>query len=996
MFINNIILLYGFLALGIIVLFLIIRRMAKIRFWIKVSPKQGSPMMEIGYLEMSDDGAAGEVKLPGGGGQPPIGRVIANEQSKVNHGAVEVITSDLEEESAKPRYMQCGYICFDNDTEVDEYGFIYKQIKGKKKKELLGYCARPSAPNVPTLVGERSWKTLWLVKTLHAYSGRPTPEKVEEKENSPKENVKGIHYLVGINAKKNSTPVSQNENQESVELVQEEQQVQEVTQELEDPQVQEASQEQEESQAPEDSTSKESDAQEDTTPEVEEKDEPQEENPEKDNKEEKEEEGKEEDKEEKEDKKASKKKDKKAKKEQKQPLAVVKSYGFHFNSNKYLPAEARACAYALLSRMGQKRKHSEFYKANPYGWADTALLTSVIYSILFLALYTVNTGILQLPLLGEDLLAVLILTACYPMLWALVRLVKISSIENSNSIQSKLDMLNKTLRLNGQNYAIILMSLIAFYCTLDYYDFDFIPLIVAILIGVIVNMCNKNAKRNWIICSSYNENEEEILDEEEVINPPGDISRTYEWSLDRTYSSQELNGSITLYFSANEMHNIRQCNPFFFQRKDKSDKEYISEMFDLQVSHKSAFLARVRYIANYINRTISEHNLTPLDKIQFTLDFIQEPNIKFVNNVECKEVNYYEDYIRFPDECLFDKMGDCNSKSLLAAMLFHVMGYNVLYLASRKFNHAAIGIEISPRDLAGGWYGGEKKTKDMVIVDDNRSYIYCETTGDRFSIGRTIDGMTLADFEEKVLLPATMLEEDEENDDATESRIYNWDLHPENGVSKLHGNLTIEFNSSEISILREENPFRSYGKDANTYEMNIEKIFSYVFAEPERNERARLVADYIRKTIESNGLSELDKIQFALDFVQTPNIAYCVDDDSASISFAKEYMRYPDEVLYDKEGDCDCKCSLAVAILHELGYNVVMMLSKKLGHAAIAVECKEEWLEQLAISEPEKVVREYNNRNYIYCETTGDGNKVGDIKEGENIQDFESLVEVLV
>ena len=110
----------------------------------------------------------------------------------------------------------------------------------------------------------------------------------------------------------------------------------------------------------------------------------------------------------------------------------------------------------------------------------------------------------------------------------------------------------------------------------------------------------------------------------------------------------------------------------------------------------------------------------------------------------------------------------------------------------------------------------------------------------------------------------------------------------------------------------------------------------------------------------------------------------------------KEYMRYPDEVLYDKEGDCDCKCSLAVAILHELGYNVVMMLSKKLGHAAIAVECKEEWLEQLSISEPEKVVREYNNRNYIYCETTGDGNKVGDIKEGENIQDFESLVEVLV
>ena len=105
-------------------------------------------------------------------------------------------------------------------------------------------------------------------------------------------------------------------------------------------------------------------------------------------------------------------------------------------------------------------------------------------------------------------------------------------------------------------------------------------------------------------------------------------------------------------------------------------------------------------------------------------------------------------------------------------------------------------------------------------------------------------------------------------------------------------------------------------------------------------------------------------------------------------------MRFPDEVLFDKEGDCDCKSSLTAALFHELGFNVIIMLSQKLQHAAIGIEYKEEWLPNIKVEDKETVIREYNGRKYLYCETTGDGYRVGQIKENSSIQDFETIVEI--
>ena len=154
--------LYVLLALTIILIIIVFRRCSKVRVWIKMRPKQGQPLTEIGYLDMNGDNTAGEVHLSGSGAKVPIGRVIVDGPSKKPIGTVEVLTSDIDEVNEPPRYIECGYINFGIEAAVDEFGYIYKVEKGKRKKELVGYCARPSDPETPTIYGERSWRTQCL------------------------------------------------------------------------------------------------------------------------------------------------------------------------------------------------------------------------------------------------------------------------------------------------------------------------------------------------------------------------------------------------------------------------------------------------------------------------------------------------------------------------------------------------------------------------------------------------------------------------------------------------------------------------------------------------------------------------------------------------------------------------------------------------------------------------------------------------------------------
>lgn len=686
-----------------------------------------------------------------------------------------------------------------------------------------------------------------------------------------------------------------------------------------------------------------------------------------------------------------------------EPVLMAKCYytGFYNSRKDPLPPEARACAYAMLHKYGYKQRQAEGHRTQPYGWRDTALLSSLVYTVIYLLLYIVNTGVYQFPLVGFDILTALVMTAFYFVIWAIIRFIKVDSIEQGNSFQPQLDMFNKNLSIKWMNVSILILSVLAtiFGIVLTIFsDYDLLPLAWVIAIGTLINMTLPYANRKWTIktdLSNPNDEDEEVEDEEEEVpNPTGDISRNYDWELDEKYpSGKQLHGSLTLYFSNSQVKATRFVNPFFSQRSDVSKKDRVIEMFHFLKEHK-IHLARTRYIAYAIKELAAKNHLSPLDLIQFTLDFVQEPNIAFLANKDNKEVNYLESYIAYPDEILYDKAGDHNSKALLAAMIFHCMKYNVLYLISTTHQHAAIGVEVKSSDLENGYYGNIENLKNNLIKYNEKLYIFCETTNDHFVLGCPYDGMKIDEFEEKILLPLTeddVEEQDEVDLDDIHNRVYEWKLDSDTG-NTLTGSFAMEFSQKEIDHLREINPFRTYGKDQHTYEDNIRSIFAYLDSNPNHTKHLRALASYIKTSIEAAKLTDLDKHQFALDFVQEPNIKYCIDEESAGIEFAKEYMRIPDETLFDKEGDCDCKSALATALFRAMGKDVLYLISVKLAHAAIAIECNDEWLQYIKPADESKVICEQEGKRFIICETTGDGFRIGHIKDGDSIQDFETKI----
>jgi|GEM_PF-618429 len=978
--INFQVLLIVLAALMSALLGVLIKQLTKVKVWIYSRAKENQPLVRTCYLEKGEEGVAAEVHRMNAQGKPALALIKVDEKSTRNRGYVEMLMTDMNDDAEKPHYRRTGYISFDEDTSVDQYGYIYKQVKGKKEKELIGYLARPSRPDVPTIYGERSWKTLWLRCTLCAYAGQPM---VPPSATTPAEAPQQVKTLC-LNAKKKlDEPALPEEDivpsiplDEDIvpELPAEEDIVPQIVDEV--PVITEEPTEEPVEPKPTEEPVEPKPTEEPVEPKPTE--EPVEPKPTEEPK-------------------------PLEKPLPKVPMAECYYVGFHNSKKDLLPPEARAATFAMLQRFAPKQRQPEYAAEQPYGWKDTALLSALIYTVLFILLYLVNSGIFQMPLLGKDWESAAVFVGYYFVLWAIVRFIKIDAIENANSFQPILDLFNKNLGLKWTNIAIVALSLIAAIFTIVYYDYDFLPLLLVIAIGVTINMTLPAANRRWKVQASFLEENAETDEEEEETdsepqNPQGDISRSYEWDLDDTYDAQrQVHGSLTLYFKAADIRDIRHLNPFFSQRKDHSDKENILYMFRFLKKYKKTFLARTHYIAYTINKIAEKNNFSPTDKMQFTLDFVQEPNIAFQENSENKTINFYDDYIRFPDETLYDKCGDSNSKSLLAAMLFHLMGNNVLYLISRKHQHSAIGVEVRKRELMDGWYGDASRIDEIAVKYEDRYYIFCETTGDKFSLGKQVSGMSLDEFDEKIYLPLREDEDDAEQDsdreDVIESRIFNWELDSLLG-HKLSGSLPIEMSTIAIDNLRAINPFNTYGQDSNTYQQNVISIFRYMQDNPSSMSGLRQVADYIRTAVRDAGYPELDLLQFALDFAQAPNITYVVDEKSIPIDGIKEYMRFPEEVLFDKEGDCDCKSSLAAGLFLSLGYKTVFLISQKLSHAAVAVECKDpEWLSHL-LSKPEDVVLEHNGVTYLYCETTGDGYHIGQIKENESIHDFETVFEL--
>lgn len=378
---------------------------------------------------------------------------------------------------------------------------------------------------------------------------------------------------------------------------------------------------------------------------------------------------------------------------------------------------ARAAAFILLYRHnGLLKPDEEERTVRVYAWGDTALLASVVFMGIYGLIYLLSPGYILFPFIGERLSFLAAMLLLYLLVWAVTREVKIELSLDEKPVGWWLALLNSNVGLSRHNWLIqtfatggIILSVFAF-------GGDFAPLMLALLIGVTVNG-KTYPRRVWEVQTRF------AYLPDTTITPPeddGEIVRQYEWELDSN-NDRRLRATLQLRFKEEDINLLRSRNPF---RQGNDFYNHVELMFKEDVDrHHLAIINR--HIASLSN----EHQLTMLESIQFILDFVQEPNIRYAHD---EETTSFTEYVRYPDETLYDKVGDCDCKAMLAAALFHNAGLRVLYITSDT--HAAVAVECRPE-----WFGNWNNPglADGLLLHQGRHYYFCETTGDRFRVGDT-------------------------------------------------------------------------------------------------------------------------------------------------------------------------------------------------------------------------------------------------------------------
>ncbi len=595
---------------GAIVLYGLYKRMRP-KIWVSIG-MPGKALRKFGYMKYEEQNVAGEVHLLDEEIDKPIARILPHE--KENKSIVRILNGELDEDVNQFDYRMRGFVTPD--------GYIYRQFSPKEEPKLIGYTARPSAPEVPTVKGERKWTEFWLQSRLNAYLGAPGAKEQAAQNRVAESCMDGIAF---------------------------------------------------------------------------------------------------------------------------------KRYGD-------ITTEAKACAFTVLYGFyGKKEKMEVTYKDADYSWKDTALISAIVYCILFLITYLVVTIGYERTLIGENSRALKIAIAAYALVWFFVREIKIKTIEKGNSIQPQIDLINKYVGqklLISITTALCLIGVVIFYILRNY---DFIPLLLAISSGYGTTMAMKKNGNPWNVVTNYeNDDHNSYMEEEtefDLIPPPsGEISKEFTWELD-SFSGKKLKGNITVNFSAEEMTLLREENPYFFQQSGKPKKRLIQEMVSTILSdfnHKE----RIRYIASYIDHLCKAEKVDELDRLQFTLDFVQEPNIEFMPSKESKSIQYEVEYVRYPDETLFDQEGDMACKSLLTALLLNQLEYDTLFLSSSAQGRSALAVKIIGKTWTDILFGSEEECEKATILHEGYKYIFCEPSGDGFRIGQLPEDIRLDDFDVRVEIPA--------------------------------------------------------------------------------------------------------------------------------------------------------------------------------------------------------------------------------------------------
>jgi len=134
-------------------------------------------------------------------------------------------------------------------------------------------------------------------------------------------------------------------------------------------------------------------------------------------------------------------------------------------------------------------------------------------------------------------------------------------------------------------------------------------------------------------------------------------------------------------------------------------------------------------------------------------------------------------------------------------------------------------------------------------------------------------------------------------------------------------------------------------------------------------------ANSFEEIVDLEGWGDVDIINFVMSFVQC--LPYEYDDVTTGYD---EYPRYPIETMIDGgiSGGVDCEDTvvLLVTILSEMGYDTALLLFAAEEHMAAGVGISQAFVDAWDGAYPLTYV-EKDGILYAYCETTGEGHRLG-------------------
>jgi hypothetical protein len=214
---------------------------------------------------------------------------------------------------------------------------------------------------------------------------------------------------------------------------------------------------------------------------------------------------------------------------------------------------------------------------------------------------------------------------------------------------------------------------------------------------------------------------------------------------------------------------------------------------------------------------------------------------------------------------------------------------------------------------------------------------------------------------------------------------YSWTV--DGGFRMFELKARIPFGKDEIGSIREQNPFQ---QDPDQAQQNYPASVKQIVSLGRESRQALAAASVVAQTVRDHELSHFETVQAVLGLAQEPTITYMTDTDCEEIG-NREYCRLAGETLWDGHGDCDCKSALTATVLKALGFPVLVLLSDRAKHAAVAVggipaEMPREGL----------LWFEYQGEVYYFCETTGAGWRVGQPSELSRtvVKDKSGIVDV--